>query len=175
MRFILRYRYGFFQKKSERIDVSHCVTTDDLLNFIEKRAGRPSNEFLLRTKCDKMAYRLVRGWPLGIYDLKDGSELELEFIERDESESKSKYSNSKYLMNVLGNQKQELNRIEEQEEGDGEESDNSDTPKKKFDVRKYMDAECEKMLKLVQKGKWEAVVKVLEDYPEDEAGEDDFL
>mgnify|MGYP000952786716 FL=1 len=50
MRFILRYRYGFFQKKSERIDVSHCKNTDDLLNFVEKRASRLSNEFILRTK-----------------------------------------------------------------------------------------------------------------------------
>jgi len=77
MRFILRYRYGFFQKKSERIDVTHCTSTDDLLNYVEKRAGQPSNEFMLRTKCDKMTYRLVRGWPLDTYELRDGSELEL--------------------------------------------------------------------------------------------------
>ena len=83
MRFILRYRYGFFQKKSERIDVSHCVNTDDLINFVEKRVGRPSNEFILCSKCDKMPYRLVRGWALDIYDLVDGAELELQFIERD--------------------------------------------------------------------------------------------
>ena len=106
MRVIVRYRYGFFQKKSERIDVSHCKNTDDLLNFVEKRASRPSNEFILRTKCDKMSYRLIKGWTLDTYDLRDGSELELEFIDKDESESKSKYSNNKYLMNVLGNQKQ---------------------------------------------------------------------
>lgn len=73
----MRYRYGFFQKKSERIDVSHCTTTDDLLNYVEKKAGRPPTEFTLRSKCDKNSYRIIKGWPLSIYDLKDGSELEL--------------------------------------------------------------------------------------------------
>lgn len=78
-------------------------------------------------------------------------------------------------MNVLGNQKQELNKIEEQEEEEQEASEKSSSPEKRFDVRKYMDGECERMLKLVQKGKWAAVAKLLEEYPEDEATEDDIL
>jgi len=38
-----------------------------------------------------------------------------------------------------------------------------------------MDSECEKMLKQVQKGKWQAIAKILEEYPEEEAGEEDIL
>lgn len=55
-----------------------------------------------------------------MYEIREGAEFELEMIERDELETKSKYAN-KYLINLLGQQKQELNKIAEEAEGEDDE------------------------------------------------------
>jgi hypothetical protein len=75
---------------------------------------------MVKYKSDKITYRVIRGWSLTVYEIREGAEFELEMIERDELETKSKYAN-KYLINLLGQQKQELNKIAEEAEGEDDE------------------------------------------------------
>lgn len=93
------------------MNIVNCATTDDLVAFIEKKTNKKLGEFILRCRSDSHCYRVLRGWTLSDYEITEGDELELEMLEPDETESKKMYSN-KYLMNVLGTQKQELRIVE---------------------------------------------------------------
>lgn len=70
MRFILAYKYGILQTKTERIDVNFCENTGQLLEYLEKRVGQSAKDFIVRIKKPRLSYRIVRGWPLSHYGLK---------------------------------------------------------------------------------------------------------
>lgn len=75
MRFILVYKYGILQTKTERIDVNFCETTQQLLEYLEKRIGQKTSNFIVRIKKGKVSYRIVAGWQLSHYSIKEGMEL----------------------------------------------------------------------------------------------------
>lgn len=69
------------------------------------------------------------------------------------------------MLNLFGSRKLELANVAEQDEK--EEDDSNTASKQVFDVRKYLDQELEVLLKYVQKGKLNSVLKLLRDYPKD--------
>lgn len=142
MRFILRHRFGFFQRKSERIFVAGCCSTDDILDYLEKKTGRNYHQLVVRYRSDRLSCRVVRGWPLSHYEIKEGDEFELEVLEPQQEEQHADHSTSRYLMNVIGQlrttAKQELGRIAEEEQEDDEQR-TAPSPKKEFNMRNYLD------------------------------------
>lgn len=70
MRFILRYKYGILQTKTERIDVNFCDNTTQLIEYLEKRVQQSKNNFIVKFKRGKNYLRVIPGWPLDNYALK---------------------------------------------------------------------------------------------------------
>jgi hypothetical protein len=73
MRFILIYKYGFFQRKTERLDVPSCSTTTVLLEHLEKKLRKSPQELIVRVKKDKQLFRIIRGWAIDHYELGEGA------------------------------------------------------------------------------------------------------
>lgn len=72
--------------------------------------------------------------------------------------------NKRYLNNILGfhsAETQQMGAVKEEENEEEEEREED------FNVRKYLDAECEKMLKEIQKKDKLAFLDIFQDYPED--------
>ena len=85
MRFILVYKYGILQTKTERIDVNFCENTQQLLDYLEKRVGHSPRQFIVRIKKGKIKYRIIGGWPISHYGIKEGMEINLELLESPEA------------------------------------------------------------------------------------------
>ena len=58
-------------------------------------------------------------------------------------------------------------QIAEIKEDENEEQDEDGKEGEEFNVRKYLDTQCERMLKIIQKKDKEAFLDVFQDYPED--------
>jgi hypothetical protein len=81
MRFLLRYKYGIFQEKTERLYAKDVVTTDDLLELVAKKISFKIKDIILRYKSERdLMMRIIPGWDLSYYELKDGQELEVTVI-----------------------------------------------------------------------------------------------
>jgi hypothetical protein len=70
MRFILVYKYGILQTKTERIDVKQASNTTELLEYLEKKVRQPSKSFIVTFKRTKITFRIIPGWSLQHYGLK---------------------------------------------------------------------------------------------------------
>jgi hypothetical protein len=77
MRFILVYKYGILQTKTERIDVNFCENTQQLLEYLEKRVGQTSKNFIVKIKKGKVNYRVISGWPITHYGIKEGMQIDV--------------------------------------------------------------------------------------------------
>lgn len=173
MRFILIYKYGFAQRKTERVDVANCSNTAQLMDFLCKKLSRLDHEFIVRVKKDRILFRVIRGWPIDHYELGEGAELQLDAPEKDQVEAfATNDSKNKYLTNLLGAvmpaavQSSPLEKIAEEDEDKHTSFASQDpTAKKSFNVRRYLDEETEKLLKEVQKGRLDHFIKTLEDVP----------
>ena len=69
--------------------------------------------------------------------------------------------NNRYLNNILGINKSENQDIQEIKEEDQEEDE-----EQHFNTRKYLDQECEKMLKEIQHNNKQGFLEIFQDYPE---------
>ena len=70
MRFIVRYKYGILQTKTERIDVNFCENTTQILEYLEKKISQSSQNFIARFKRGRNYLRIIPGWKLEDYALK---------------------------------------------------------------------------------------------------------
>ena len=77
MRFILRYKYGILQTKTERIDINFCENTTQIIEYLEKKVNQQYKNFIVKFKRGKNHLRIILGWPLEHYGLKEGSELHI--------------------------------------------------------------------------------------------------
>lgn len=95
-------------------------------------------------------------------------EINIELLEDLQLDKKDKNMNvnKRYLNNILGFHNNETQEMGEVKEADNEEDDQDDE-QKEFNVRKYLDSECEKMLKAIQKKDKEGFLDIFQDYPED--------
>ena len=76
MRFLLRYRYGIFQERTERIYVGSITSTDQLLEIVASKFKTTISDIVLRTKPNNLDYfKIIPGWNIVHYELKDGAEL----------------------------------------------------------------------------------------------------
>ena len=159
MRFILVYKYGILQTKTERIDVNFCENTTQLLAYLEKRVQQSRRNFIVKFKKGRVHLRVIDDWDLDHYGLKEGTELHIEFIESFEAENNksTKYTN-RYINNLLGINKVSVDEIEEAKEIEEEEDEN-------FSVRKYLDTECERMLKEIQRKNFVGFINIFEEIP----------
>ena len=73
MRFILVYKYGILQTKTERIDVNFCENTSQLLVYLEKRVQQSRKNFIVKFKKGKVHLRIIDNWDLEHYGLKEGT------------------------------------------------------------------------------------------------------
>ena len=73
MRFILVYKYGILQTKTERIDVNFCEDTSQLLGYLEKRVQQSKKNFVVKFRKGKIRLRVIEGWSLDHYGLKEGT------------------------------------------------------------------------------------------------------
>ena len=166
MRFLLRYKYGLFQEKTERLYSKDVTTTDQLIAMVSGKVNFKTTNIILRYRVDRdLTIRIIPGWNIGHYELKDGSELEVQVIEKEDQEKTNNYTN-KYLLNLFGSRKEELTNVAEEDEKDDDEDDHP-KPKQVFSVRKYLDQELEVLLKYVQKGKLSSIFKLLSEVPPD--------
>ena len=85
--------------------------------------------------------------------------MHIEFIESFEAENNksTKYTN-RYINNLLGINKVSVDEIEEAKEIEEEEDEN-------FSVRKYLDTECERMLKEIQRKNFVGFINIFEEIP----------
>lgn len=158
----MRYKYGILQTKTERIDVNFCETTTQIIDYLEKKVQQARSNFIARFKRGKNYLRIIPGWKLEDYGLKEGSELHIEFIESQEVEEKKiAHINNRYLNTILGLNPIMPSKMEPVNEKDEEEEDNT------FSVRKYLDSECERMLKEIQKKNMQGFRSIFEEIPED--------
>jgi hypothetical protein len=125
MRFILVYKYGILQTKTERIDVNFCENTSQILEYLEKRVGQSPQNFIVRIKKGKVSYRVVGGWPITHYGIKEGMEINIELLEDLQLDKKDKNMNvnKRYLNNILGFHNNETQQMGEVKEADNEEDD----------------------------------------------------
>lgn len=70
MRFIIRYKYGILQTKTERIDVNFCENTNQIIEYLEKKVQQTRENFIIKFKRGKNFLRLLPGWSLNDYELK---------------------------------------------------------------------------------------------------------
>lgn len=73
MRFILIYKYGFFQRRTERLDLPTCSTTDQIIELLAKKLQKNQSELIIRVKKDKQLFRIVKGWAIDHYELSDNT------------------------------------------------------------------------------------------------------
>lgn len=162
MRFILRYKYGILQTKTERIDIEPCEDTTHLLLFLEKRVRQPRSNFILKTKQGRNQLRILNGWPLHHYGLHEGCELTIEEVEVPKADEKrNSHIHNKYINNVLGFSHNALSSMEVVPE-EPQEDQHGD-----FNVRKYLDQECEKMLKEIQRNNIQGFRDIFQELPVD--------
>ena len=57
------------------------TTTDDLLKLVAAKANFKVSDIILRYRSENgTPYKIIPGWDLAHYDLRDGSELEVQVI-----------------------------------------------------------------------------------------------
>ena len=160
----MRYKYGVFQEKTERLYAHDVTTTDQLLELVSAKVNSKSQDILLRYHPNTdYALKIIKGWPLSHYELKDGAELEVEVLDTQADDATLRFSN-KYMLNLFGSSKrEELANVAEEDEK--EEEDERESIRPAFSVRKYLDQELEILLKYTQKGKLSSVMRVLREKP----------
>lgn len=74
------------------------------MEYLEKRVGQSSKHFIVRIKIGKVNYRIVTGWSIAHYGIKQGMEINIQLLEEVESQKQNKTINvnQRYLSNVLG-------------------------------------------------------------------------
>lgn len=72
-----------------------------------------------------MSYRVVGGWPITHYGIKEGMEINIELLEDLQLDKKDKNMNvnKRYLNNILGFHNNETQEMGEVKEADNEEDD----------------------------------------------------
>jgi hypothetical protein len=60
--------------------------------------------FIVRIKKGKINYRVITGWPITHYGIKEGMEINLELLEEPSAQKQNKNVNinQRYLNNILG-------------------------------------------------------------------------
>ena len=78
--------------------------------------GHSSKHFIVRIKKGKINYRIIGGWPISHYGIKEGMEIKLELLEEPDNQKKQKNTNinNRYLNNILGFQQKNMDAIEEE-------------------------------------------------------------
>ncbi len=86
------------------------------MEYLEKRVGQTSKHFIVRIKIGKVNYRIVTGWSIAHYGIKQGMEINIELLEEVESQKQNKNINvnQRYLNNVLGLKNAEMDEIIEE-------------------------------------------------------------
>ena len=86
------------------------------MEYLEKRVGQSSKHFIVRIKIGKVNYRIVTGWSIAHYGIKQGMEINIELLEEVESQKQNKTINvnQRYLNNVLGFRNAEMDQIIEE-------------------------------------------------------------
>ena len=86
--------------------------------------GQPGQNFIVKFKRCKNYLRIIPGWKLQDYGLKEGSELHIEMIETSELEEKKRsHTNSRYLNNILGINRMASNEMDPVKETPQEEEE----------------------------------------------------
>ena len=58
MRFILVYKYGILQTKTQRIDIKQAENTNELIQYLQKKVRQPSKNFIITFKKTKITFRI---------------------------------------------------------------------------------------------------------------------
>ena len=65
MRFLLRYKYGIFQEKTERLYAKNAATSDELIELVAKKINFKAKDIILRYKYDRdIMMKIIPGWDL---------------------------------------------------------------------------------------------------------------
>jgi hypothetical protein len=91
--------------------------------------GQSARHFIVRIKIGKVNYRVVSGWSIAHYGIKEGMEINVELLEEVESQKQNKNANvnQRYLNNILGLKQAEMEEISEEKEAENEVEDYSDS------------------------------------------------
>lgn len=76
----------------------------------------------MRVKIGKVNYRVVAGWSIAHYGIREGMEINIELLEEVESQKQNKNVNvnQRYLNNILGLKHTEMEEIAEDKEAENE-------------------------------------------------------
>ncbi|KAL4442189.1 hypothetical protein ABPG74_009207 [Tetrahymena malaccensis] len=140
MRIIIQYYYDFLRKKTAAIDIedeeSDCSV---LLKAISVKIDRQIQDFVATVKKDNISVRIIQGWPLSFYEIKEKQILNVEFkeFECQESKKQGQALNQRYLMKLGFNKMQDRNLsvikdYEEEENDEENEAENSFGRKKSY-------------------------------------------
>lgn len=141
MRFILIYRSPIFHSRRERFDID-CKLTDQIIEALEQKLSHFETAFAFRIVNDSYGFRIVRGWAIEHYNIVEGTEIEIDLLDNSEDEV---IRISKNMQDV---RQGGLKRLESLDAGREVFVDQGDDT---FNLREYLDKECERLLKSIQK------------------------
>ena len=80
--------------------------------------GQSERKFIVRVRKGKVNYRIVTGWPISHYGIREGMQIDIELLEEQEAynQNKNMSINKRYLNNILGFEREEMAKIEEDRE-----------------------------------------------------------
>ena len=112
---------GLFWQKTERIEVQPSTTTDELLEIVALRTGKPLDSFALIYRQEQVRVfqsttqvRIIKGWPLSHYDIRGGLTFTVELYDEAYNLPQDSMKTSRLLNSVLPQASPfELSRIDE--------------------------------------------------------------
>ncbi|KRX00795.1 Protein kinase-like domain [Pseudocohnilembus persalinus] len=78
MRVIIQYITSTLQKRTDRITIPQEQDTDTLIKLVAKKVNAKPNQISLKFKRDGVELRVIKGWPLDHYQIRNNSILQVE-------------------------------------------------------------------------------------------------
>lgn len=115
---------------------------------------------------DTLGFRIIRGWGIEHYNLIDGTEIEIDLLDNSEDEIIRISKNAQQTRGIG------IKRLDSYDAGKEVFVDQGDDT---FNIRNYLDKQCEKMLKCIQKNNIKEFLSTLEEIPEIEGISNDYI
>lgn len=90
MKILVEFYEGLFlQNRKEKLNIPPSVqTTDQLFKIISAKIQKKEKEINLRFKKDGYTLKIIRGWDIDFYEIKDGTKITAEILETSEEKDR---------------------------------------------------------------------------------------